>query len=193
MVFNIDTVEEAGELERTVPAAPHNKMLEVNNTSRSIRHKLVDLLSRREHSQLELVQKLIQRGYKKSDIIPILNDLANKDWQSDLRFTEAYVRYRSQKGIGPERLAQELQEKGVSGQLIARFIYGHGRLEKDTVIDWSVIAQYVYMKKFGKHTMKDSVHPIDYSELVKQKKYMLYKGFSNKQVDEVLKAQKNKK
>lgn len=161
---------------------------QINETSRSIRHKLVDLLSRREHSHLELVQKLIQRGFQKSDIIPVLDDLAEKDWQSDLRFAEAYVRYRSQKGFGPERVAQELKEKGVSSKLIARFVYGHDRSEKDTVIDWCAIARAVYLKKFAQHYAQFAKQPLEYSELIKQKRYMLYRGFSHEQTEAVIRS-----
>lgn len=161
---------------------------QINKTSRSIRHKLVDLLSRREHSHLELVQKLIQRGFQKSDILPILDDLAEKDWQSDLRFAEAYVRYRSQKGFGPERVAQELKEKGVASKLIARFIYGHDRSEKDTVIDWCVIAKEVYQKKFARDAVHNNTQPLEYAELVKRKKYLLYKGFNHEQIEAVIKS-----
>ena len=151
-----------------------------NSTSRSIRHKLVDLLSRREHSRAELVQKLIRRGYQKSDIIPVLNLLAEKDWQSDQRFSEAYVRYRSQKGFGPERIAQELKDKGIDSELIARFVYNSA----DENVDWYATAKHVYAKKFG---VKASRQPLEFLELVRRKNYLFYKGFNSKHIDAAIK------
>lgn len=148
---------------------------------RQIRHKLVDLLSRREHSYAELVRKLVQRSYQKSDIIPVLDGLVEKDWQSDQRFTQAYVRYRSSKGFGPERISLELREKGINGELIARFVVFNYEDGLEIKINWCAFAKEVYLKKFG-----DSNSPLKFEELVKRKKYLLYRGFSHEQINAVI-------
>jgi len=155
---------------------------ELEKIIRQIRHKLVDLLSRREHSHAELVQKLIQRGYQKSDIIPVLDELVKKDWQSDQRFAQAYVRYRSSRGFGPDRITQELREKGINGELIARFVVSDPSLDPslDPGIDWCEIAKEVYLKRFGDN------NPLSFEELVKRKKYLLYRGFNHEQIKQVM-------
>ena len=53
-------------------------------------------LSIREHSQLELKNKLSDKGYD-NDIFEAINEFASKNIQSDLRFTEEFIRSRLKK------------------------------------------------------------------------------------------------
>ena len=55
-------------------------------------------LSIREHSRLELVNKLSEKGYDTNDIHLALEEFSNRDIQSDDRFTEEFVRSRIKKG-----------------------------------------------------------------------------------------------
>ncbi|HIL93525.1 MAG TPA: regulatory protein RecX, partial [Cycloclasticus sp.] len=72
------------------------------------------LLARREHSQRELRQKLKAKGFDEDDIDLLLEELSEKNWQSDERFAESYSRSRLLKGFGPVRIQYELKERGVN-------------------------------------------------------------------------------
>ncbi|MCW8847229.1 MAG: recombination regulator RecX, partial [Sedimenticola sp.] len=78
----------------------------------------IRLLTNREHSRLELSRKLQSRCDDRNLLSEVLDDLERSGYLSDDRFTELYVNYRKQKGFGPIRIRQELQERGISTDLI---------------------------------------------------------------------------
>ena len=51
-----------------------------------VRNTAMRLLSRREHSQLELSAKLVHRGFDEGLIKGLLQELEQQDLQSDRRF-----------------------------------------------------------------------------------------------------------
>lgn len=83
----------------------------------ALMHSAVDLLSRRDYSRQELWRKLSPKAASADDLESVLNNLAERNWQSDERFAAMYLRARSNRGVGPLRLKQELKQKGVSGDL----------------------------------------------------------------------------
>ena len=66
----------------------------------------MDFLARREHSRLELYQKLKQRQFEPDVINSELNKLLDEGLQSDERFAEAFLRSRIDKGKGPNIYAK---------------------------------------------------------------------------------------
>ena len=59
----------------------------------------MDFLARREHSRLELYQKLKQRQFEPDVINSELSKLLDEGLQSDERFAEAFLRSRIDKGL----------------------------------------------------------------------------------------------
>lgn len=124
----------------------------------------MDLLARREHSRRELSQKLSKR-FPETDVIPqVLDRLEEENLLSDQRFTEAYIRARSNKGFGPQRIQIELREKGVSDTDISI-----GMEESD--VNWFELADRIRTKKFGGIVDSD---PKTKSKIFR---FMNYRGF----------------
>ncbi|MDG4595962.1 MAG: regulatory protein RecX [Candidatus Contendobacter sp.] len=84
----------------------------------TVRAKALELLARREHSRLELRQKLIQRGYPPTQIDPVLDQLVEERWLDEGRYAELYASTRADKGYGPLRIARELRERGVPDEQV---------------------------------------------------------------------------
>lgn len=78
-----------------------------------VEQRALKLLTRREHSRLELSLKLQQRRFDESDIEPVLDQLVAQGWLDDERFADIYARQRMELGYGPMRIRAELQQKGV--------------------------------------------------------------------------------
>ena len=78
-----------------------------------IRAKAIELLARREHSWLELRQKLVQRGFSSSSIELVLDQLMEDRLLHEGRYAELYVCSRVDRGYGPLRIAGELRERGI--------------------------------------------------------------------------------
>lgn len=82
----------------------------------TLRRAAMDLLARREHSRAELQEKLQRKFPENNDVFAeVLDQLTADGLLDDARFTEAYVRYRRTRGVGPLLIRQELRQKGVAG------------------------------------------------------------------------------
>lgn len=82
----------------------------------SARTKAVDLLSRREHSQFELRQKLLARGYDSIEVDEALVWLQAHGFQSDLRFKASLFRRRCS-NYGDMAIEYELGQHGLAADL----------------------------------------------------------------------------
>lgn len=136
----------------------------------SLNERAMNLLARREHSVAELVRKL-SADFEYDDIIIAINKLTEKNLQSDQRFAENYLRYRSQRGFGYQKIRQEIKTRGVDAELISDAL-----AESD--IDWFALAAGVRCKRFGEK------EPEDYKQRAKQQRFLQYRGFTHEQITE---------
>ena len=83
-------------------------------------HKAVAFLAIRNHSTLEVKQKLKARRYMESTIEMVLYKLAQENILDDEAFARNWIRERMHRQYGKMRIAQELHEKGISREIAAR-------------------------------------------------------------------------
>jgi len=61
-------------------------------------------LAMREHSRLELHNKLQKKDYADGvDINKLLDELEENDYLNEERFAESYIRHRASRGFGKDR------------------------------------------------------------------------------------------
>lgn len=131
--------------------------------------KAVVSLSRREHSAFELRRKLERSGVPAELATEVIVELQRQGLQSDDRFAEAFIRYRSGKGYGPQRIEMEMNEKGIDRSLISLSM-------ENNDCNWSKLANEVNLKKFG------SGQPATYKERARQARFLQYRGFTGEQI-----------
>jgi len=137
--------------------------------NKKVLHSAVSLLSRREHSQQEIFTKLLKKDFIADDIQPVLEHLMVKNYLSDERFAESVCRYRANKGFGWAYIKNELNQKGVSLDII-------NQLRNNNEIDWYLQAELAYNKRFG-------FSPIDnQKEKAKRIRFLQYRGYSYEQI-----------
>lgn len=134
-----------------------------------MRKKLLRYLAMREHSRLELKQKLLAKGFAEKEIDTELDALEKNNLQSDARFAHWYVRMRQDAGFGPMLITEELKSRGVSDNLIMEAI-------RDPEKNWSTLLRDVHRKKF-------SIKPV---EIEKQYCFLLRRGFEMEMISEVI-------
>ena len=138
-----------------------------------IYNKALDLVSRREHSQYELIQKLNKRFPETMPIIEeVVKKLAVKNILNDERFAEMYLNSRARKGFGPKKIEMELNFKKVDSSFIAIAIAEYE--------SWTENAQNELLKKFK------GVKPTDYNSKMKQKQFLFNRGFSSQIIERIL-------
>lgn len=131
--------------------------------------RAVALLGRREHSAWELRNKLVQKGFNRSVVSDVVKVLQERDWQSDTRFAESFIRQRIAVGYGPVRIRSELSQKGVSDAVIES-----GIASQD--VNWTELAREKYQRKFGDSPCDDP------KERARRLRYMAQRGFTREQV-----------
>ena len=123
------------------------------------------MLIRREHSQLELSNKLQLKGFDDFDIKHSINLLIEQNYQSDARFSEAFILMRYNQGKGPLIISFELKKRGIESFDLS-------------ILDWFKLAKEVREKKFGQNL------PSDYKTQAKQKSFLKSRGFGFDQINQ---------
>ena len=86
-------------------------------SSEALRARALALLAGRELSRQELEQKL--QGGEPELVQALLDQLQQCAWQDDKRVAELELRAAQQRGHGPLRLRQRLQQRGLAAELIS--------------------------------------------------------------------------
>lgn len=81
----------------------------------AIRVSALRYLGRRAHAVQELEQKLRNKNYPQENITLVLEELTQKGWLDDLKFSEIYAGEKAGlKGWGPNKIKSSLIRKGIS-------------------------------------------------------------------------------
>jgi len=141
----------------------------------TLRDKALNYLARREHSRLELKQKLLAKNFSLSEIEALLDELIANHSQSDERFAHAYVRYRKQAGFGPKRIELELRERGVVDAIIANAVDIQSP-------EWQTQITAIWQRKFT-HPPKNQ------SEKAQQFRFLSYRGYNSETIIQLITRQ----
>lgn len=141
----------------------------LDKQERSIRNTALDILARREHTRLELSRKLKAKDFSDDEIEKLLNVLGHEGLQSDERYTESYVNMRRNRGYGPLKIKQELQQRGISSELVDSFVQFNDEIWLDTAFQ-------AYEKKFA-HRPKDKAFD-SANERAKRMRFLQSRGFT---------------
>lgn len=147
-----------------MPSTP-NKLSAPHDTA-------LKLLAQRDHSELELSQKLRAKGYPSSDIQATVETLTQQGLLSNSRFTESYIHYRRNKGYGPARIQAGLIARGIPEDMIE-----HHLNFADNA--WFKEARRIWQKRFK------SQIPSDLKNRAKQMRFLQSRGFTIEQIENI--------
>ena len=142
--------------------------MKILEDSKSIRMKIMDFLSRREHSSREIFNKLSPRVESKELLEEEIEKLKADGLLSDERFAESYFQSRKNRGYGPLRIRNELKQRGVGDQ----FFY-----PLSNEIEWSELALEALKKKIRGNV------PTETKDILKLKRFLNYRGFDFQDID----------
>ena len=142
--------------------------MKILDEPKAIRLKIMDFLSRREHSSKEIYQKMSRKVESKEMLLESIEELEQDGLLSDERFAESYFQSRKRRGFGPLRIKSELIQRGVKEKLFYS-------LEKE--IDWSSNALDALKKKLNGKV------PQETKEILKLKNFLNYRGFEFQDID----------
>jgi len=93
--------------------------------TKSAKEEAMNYLGYRDHSVLEVKNRLRQKEYSEHEIEECIKFLEESGFVNDQRYCEAYLRYALGKGKGPLRLRQELLKKGIKEDTIQACMKGN--------------------------------------------------------------------
>jgi regulatory protein len=136
-----------------------------NKNQLQLKKRALYYLGKRDYSRVELGRKILTYSesleVSKADLESVLNELEEKDWLSDDRFSEQFVLSKKRK-FGARKIAHELKLRGVDELIISRAL----RVIKD---DEFLLAKKIWEKKFNQI-------PITIDEKAKQIRFMQSRG-----------------
>lgn len=140
-------------------------------------------LSRRELSQKELRQKLLDKDQDGEKVEALLIEFAEKGYQSDERCAYMLIREAIRKGRGKRHILESFREHGISlsdslDELIAKADIDSLKdgtvlddAADDAEIDWLKLAVEARSKKYG------DTPPKDPKDKARQLRFLQYRGF----------------
>lgn len=132
------------------------------------------VLTRREYSKVELIEKLMLRAESRSEVEKLVEEFAASNYQSDERVAEMTIRSQVRRGKGPYRIKQVLKNKHLENTQ-------HEQDLKE--IDWDEQAYQLKLKKFGATVAQDI------KLKAKQIRFLQYRGF---EMDAIMRAIRRK-
>lgn len=152
------------------PTNAVDKSAELESTEHSdLVAKGVRLLAMREHSVSEMRRKLADKSENHEIIEAVIDDLQQRKYLSDERFTESFIRSRRNRGIGPIKIKSELKAKGINNVLI------QDKLNLESAV-WFDLALEQYKKKFADSPVED------YKSWSKRARFLQGRGFTMDQI-----------
>jgi regulatory protein len=118
-----------------------NKPIKIATDIEGVRRSAFWHLSRRDHSQAELLKKLQRKTDNQDWIETVINECLDYKYLDDQRFTESFIRSAQNKGYGQTRIKQDLKLKGISDPLIKQAFH-------DSVFDYVNAAQQLLNNKY---------------------------------------------
>lgn len=140
-------------------------------TLQRLKDRAARLLATRDHSEHELRNKLMRTDFQDDPpavstalVAQVIDWCYEHQWLNDKQFAERYIASRARKGYGPQRIQQELAQKGIVRTLVK------GALAVSEV-DWSAAAFGQVERKFGLPL------PKSFPEKARLQRFLLYRGY----------------
>ncbi|WP_354624443.1 regulatory protein RecX [Psychromonas sp. MME2] len=96
-----------------------NNGIKVAKDIEGVRRSALWHLSRRDHSEMELRQKLARKSDNQQWVDDVISECFHYGYLDDNRFVNNFIRACQQKGFAKNRIIQALQRKGIESDLIA--------------------------------------------------------------------------
>ena len=150
--------------------------MKILDEPKAIRLKIMDFLSRREHSSREILNKMSNRVESKEMLLDSIKELIEDGLLSDERFAESYFQSRKNRGYGPLRIRNELKQRGIGDQLF---------FSLSNEVNWSKYALEALRKKINGDL------PTEIKGVLKLKRFLNYRGFDFQDIDRAFEVLKN--
>ena len=142
----------------------------------SLKGRALRLLAGREHSRLELVQKLAVHAQTAGELAAVLDALEAKDFINPQRVAESVVNRRSAR-LGASRIRHELLAKGLDADVVAQALESVKTSELAR-------ARSIWQKKFGNKEKQSG--NLNAASRARQIRFLAGRGFAGDVIRKVV-------
>lgn len=136
------------------------------------------ILACRDHSVVELIQKLDRRGYAKETVQQVIAECSRMDYLDDQRAARQLIDRLKRRGTGLRRIRHELQKRGLEGDRVeAQLLAGLSLPEEQS------LARQAAEKKWKALSNK----PDSINKMLMLQRFLRYRGFSDSVIVHILK------
>ena len=144
----------------------------------AIREACFRYLSQRDNSSTELKQKVAKKGYKKSDIEQVIQNLSDNGYLDDESFTAKFVEEKTELNQwGPQKIRSHLFKKGIDRTIIDNVL----SKKTDNLQQQQICVDLVMKRK--RHFLREED---TYKQKQKIYRYLAGRGFSGSVIKKTL-------
>ena len=154
-----------------------------NETYRKAFDTALRILTRRDHSKHELSQKLNARGYAAEIIDDVISQCERLDYINDERTAQVFISKLHRKGYGLQRIAFELNLKGLRGKHLQEMVS-----QSISLSDERQAADKIYQKHIRRFEREKDVS----KRKDKIYRFLYARGFSKTVISELIGKIQNK-
>jgi regulatory protein len=136
------------------------------------------ILTRRDHSIVELAQKLSRRGVEEDMVRRVIAECGRLGYLDDSRVTRQLIDRMKQKGMGARRIRYELQKRGLEGEPAEAQLR-----DAVTSADERSLARQAAEKKWKVLAGEANSR----NKMLRLQRFLRYRGFSDSIIVELLK------
>jgi regulatory protein len=149
-----------------------------DTTYRNALNSALRILAHRDHSVVELTQKLIHRGYDEAIVQRVVAECGRLDYLDDRRTSRQLIDRMKRRGMGARRIRHELQKRGLDGEP------AEAQLRASvTPSEERALARQAAEKKWK--TLSGEAD--SRNKILRLQRFMRYRGFSDSLIVEMLK------
>ena len=132
----------------------------------------VTLLARREFCSIELAARLAAKGYTPEAVRAALDELIERRYLDDERYTRQFVVIHAERGQGPLRIRRDLAQLGLPAALIETQLELQG--------EWAAVARRVVTRRFGTAPARS------WPDKARRMRFLQYRGFATDDIRSAL-------
>ena len=156
-----------------------DKILKHNNSNRITSYAFY-LISHKYYSKKSLSDKLLSRGFEKTDIDKVLTRFVELNYINDELFAKNLAEYLQNKGKGPFYIKNELKQHDIDNEIISRILNDANREQEPylKIVD-------IIKKKYPKFNNTDK------NEIRKVAMFFQRRGFSSEDIAKAFRTMYN--
>lgn len=133
-----------------------------------------DILSRRNHSEFELRQKMVKKGFFREDIDETVGWLKSKKYLNDEKMARSFIEATlATKAVGPMYISFKLKQKKIASDIIQALLGEMVDKEKETELIQRAAASW------------RRSHPKHAQDKMRLARFLLSRGFSSSLLEAV--------